>query len=177
MISTHYRFWRKIFLFSLGLFLAAGFCMKWMEPDFMANGQPFTIIGLEISYSQQQVSDILSGLSDPIRQVLRYHLSFDFAFMLGVYPGIAALCMMGYQKAVNRTFKKVLVLLALLQIPAFGCDIMENMKLFQWIRDPRSISGFSVYHFIVMTKWILALAGALTGIGASMIRLQKPGAG
>jgi hypothetical protein len=87
-----YKGWKNIFLLCLGIFAGTGFCMKWVEGDFVQNGSLFTIIGLEISYPKEQVSAILSGLDGPVKTILRYHLCFDFAFMLGVYPGIAALC-------------------------------------------------------------------------------------
>ena len=41
-----YKKWQKIFLFCLGISIAAGFCMKWMESDLVANNEVFTIIGL-----------------------------------------------------------------------------------------------------------------------------------
>ena len=158
------NFWQKLFLFCLGLFIAAAFCMKWMENDFLQNDSLFTIIGLEITYPKEKVVSILSGLDDHVKTILRYHLSFDFVFMAGVYPGIAALCMMAREKSYNKRIKNILLLLALLQLVAWGCDIYENICLLNWINVPVIGNEFANYHTIVATKWLIALVGALSAI-------------
>ena len=163
-MSTNYKGWQRLFLFCFGLFAGTAFCMKWMEGDFIQNGQLFTIIGLEISYSKEKVLAILSGLDDPIRVILRYQLCFDFAFMLGVYPGIAALCMMAREKSGSNIARKILLSLALLQVVAFGCDITENSYLLKWIKNPVIGNEFGLYHFIVAAKWMIALLAALIAI-------------
>ncbi|MDZ4807906.1 MAG: hypothetical protein SGI96_06505 [Bacteroidota bacterium] len=163
-MSINYKRWQKFFLFCFGLFIAAAFCMKWMEGDFWQGGQKFTIIGLEISYSKEKVAAILAGMDGHVKSILRYHLSFDFAFMAGVYPGIAALCMMAREKSGNSVLKKILIAFALLQIVAWGCDIAENCYLLNWIKNPTIGNEFGPYHFIVAAKWIIALAAALLAI-------------
>lgn len=156
--------WPKLFLFCLGLFIAAAFCMKWMERDFLHNGSLFTIIGLEITYPQGKVVDILSGLDDKVKTILRYHLLFDFVYMAGVFPGIAALCMIARQKSGSSILKIILLSFAFLQLVAWGCDIYENLCLLKWLKDPLSVRGFATYHFIVAAKWIIALIAVLLAI-------------
>lgn len=165
---TNYKRWQKIFMYCLGLFAGTAFCMKWMEGDFWQNGQKFTIIGLEITNTKEEVMAILSGLDGHVRTILRYHLSFDFAFMAGVYPGIAALCMMAREKSVNKLVRKILLIAAALQIIAGGCDIAENYFLFKWVKNPAIGGEFGGYHFIVALKWIIALSGALLAIPFSI---------
>ncbi len=167
MIYNH-KLWQRLFLFSLGLFAGTAFCMKWMEGDFLQNGQKFTIIGLEISYPKEKVAAILAGLDEHVKMILRYHLSFDFAFMAGVYPGIAALCMMARGKLAAAGIRKILLAFALLQMVAWGCDIFENCSLLNWIKNPAIGDEFSFYHYIVYAKWIIALAGALLAIPLAM---------
>jgi hypothetical protein len=162
-MSTNYKRLQKLFLFSLGLFAASAFCMKWMEGDFWQNGQKFTIIGLEVD-SKEKVAGILSGLDEHVKTILRYHLSFDFAFMAGVYPGIAAICMMAREKSISSVLRKLLLVLAVLQLVAWGCDIAENCYLLKWIKSPDIGNEFGLYHFIVYSKWGIALAGALIAI-------------
>ena len=162
--------WRKLFLFSLGLSAGTAFCMKWMEADFLQNGQKFTIIGLEISYTKEKVAGILAGLDEHIKMLLRYHLSFDFVFMAGVYPGIAALCMMARDKSAGALLRKILLAFALLQFIAWGCDILENGYLLKWIKTPVIGKEFSFYHSIVYAKWGIALAGALLAIPIALIK-------
>lgn len=161
-----------LFLFCFGLFIGSAFCMKWMEKDLFSGGSLFTVIGLEVSYPKQQVMAVLAGLDDQVRTILGYHLHFDFVFMAGVYPGIAALCMMARYKVRKGWLKKLLLLLALLQTIAFGCDIAENSFLLTWMKNPAGISHFSEYHLVVYTKWILALLAALTAIPLQFGRMR-----
>ena len=168
-----YQYWQRVFLICLGLFVGTAFCMKWMEGSFLGNNPPFTILGLEITYSQEKISAILSGLNDHLKTVLRFHLAFDFVFMAGAYPGIAALCMMARQKQTNVVVRRILLFLAFAQLLAWGGDIYENCCLLNWIHDPASISNFSTYHYVVLTKWLLALIGALFAIPLSMKKRKR----
>lgn len=163
-MRTDQKFWQKLFLVCFGIFAGTAFCMKWMEGDFLQNGQKFTIIGLEIGYPKEKLAAILSGLDEHVKTILRYHLSFDFAFMAGVYPGIAALCMIARGKLTGTMIRKILLAFAILQMPAWGCDIFENCCLLKWIRNPAIGNDFDLYHFIVSAKWILVLAGAILAI-------------
>ena len=160
----NYKRWQKLFLFCFGLFAASAFCMKWMEGDFIWKGGKFTIIGLEITNTRREVISILSGIDDHVKTILRYHLSFDFAFMAGVFPGIAALCMMAREKSTSSVLRKLLFVMAVLQIVAWGCDISENCYLLKWIKNPVIGKEFGLYHFIVFAKWGIALTGALIAI-------------
>ncbi|MEK7226966.1 MAG: hypothetical protein AAB221_14955, partial [Bacteroidota bacterium] len=80
-MNTNRKFLQRIFILCLGLFAASAFCMKWIEADFIQAGEKFTIIGLEISYPKEKVSNILAGLDDHVKALLRYQLVFDFVFM------------------------------------------------------------------------------------------------
>ena|SRR5258706_8586072 len=171
-MTVNYKQWQKLFLFSFGLFAGTAFCMKWMEADFIQNGQNFTVIGLEISYTKEKVAAVLAGLDEHVKAILRYHLSFDFAFMTGVYPGIAALCMMARNKSAGKILRKILFVFAALQMLAWGCDIFENCCLLKWIRNPVIGNDFSRYHFIVYLKWFIALAATLLAIPLA-IRKRK----
>lgn len=145
-----------------------------MESDFVFNGDIFTIIGLEITYSGEKVSAILAGLDNPVKNILRYHLAFDFAFMVGVYPGIAALCMIAREKSKSNLLRNILFVLAALQTIAFACDVVENIYLFNWLKNPVINSkDFSNYHLVVTAKWSIALTGALLAIPLSLKRIRK----
>jgi hypothetical protein len=77
--------------------------------------------------------------------------------MADVYPGIAALCMLGTYKTINGKIKMLLSALALLQLVAWGCDIAENLFLLKWIKDASTVKNIGLYYDIVWTKWALAL--------------------
>jgi hypothetical protein len=163
MAVNYYR-WQKLFLWCLGIFIAAAFCMKWMENRFISNAGAFTVIGLEITYSAERISQVLNGINDHVRTLLRFHLSFDFVFMAGVYPGIAALCMMAREKTNRNRMKSALIIFAALQLAAWVCDISENIFLLKWIETPDSIRMFQLFHAIVIFKWSVALIGVLLAI-------------
>jgi hypothetical protein len=156
--------WKRLFLFCLGLFIGTAFCMKWMEGYLWANNEKFTILGLEFFYSKERVQEILSTLDYRVQTILRYHLYFDFAFMAGVYPGITSLCMMAREKIASSGIKKVLLLLATLQLLAWAADITENYYLLLWVNKPAIGNEFEWYHGIVAVKWIIVLAGVLLSV-------------
>lgn len=171
--SNQYAGWKRLFLFCLGLAVGAEFCMKWMESSFWLQDEKFTILGLELFYPKEKVIAILSGIDGHVKTILRFHLTFDFAFMAGIYPGIAALCMIAKEKISARVLKKIFFVFAALQLVAWGCDIAENSFLLYWIKHPAIGNDFGVYHFIVSTKWIIALAGALAAIPVVLMKKKK----
>jgi hypothetical protein len=163
-MNLNAKAWKQLFLFAIGLAIAASFCMKWIENDLLFKGQKVSILGLELFYPKEKVAGILGGIDDHIRTLLRYHLSFDFVFMAGIYPAIASLCMMGRARTNSPAAKKFLAVMAFLQLLAWGCDIGENMFLLKWASNSTISDEFKTYHFIVSTKWVLALAGVIVGI-------------
>ena len=171
-MNLSYRRWKKLFLFCLGLSAGTDFCMKWMETDLWVNGGKFTIMGLELFYTKEKVMTVLAGLYGHVRTILNYHLHFDFVFMAGIYPGITALCMMAGEKMKLSALKKVLYVLAAIQLLAWAADISENLYLLKWVKQPVIGNEFGRYHFIVAAKWIIALTGALVSVPILLSRLK-----
>lgn len=166
---------KKIFLICLGIFAGTAFCMKWMENDLVSNGEKFTVIGLEVTYSKEKLLSVILGLDDKVRTILRYHLSFDFAFMIGAYGGIAALCMMAAcQRKGKKIIRNLLISLAILQVVAWLCDIIENAFLLCWIKTGVIGNEFNFYHLVVYTKWILALLGVLISVIFLIFKTHNP---
>ena len=163
MKNALYR-WQRLFLFCLGLFIAGAFAMKWMENDLLFNNEKISIFGLELFYPKEKVVGIFSGISDKVSTILGYHLSFDFIFMTGCYPGIACLCMMAREKFKSKNLKMILFLLASLQLAAWAFDITENYYLLKWLKSPVIGDEFGFYHVIVYGKWMIALTGVLFAI-------------
>jgi hypothetical protein len=155
--------WQKLFLFCAGISVAAAFCMKWMESDLLFQGEKFSVIGLELGYAKEKISAVLSGLDPAVERILRYHLSFDFIFMVGVFPGIAALCMMARAKTQTNMLRRILLGLALLQLVAWGLDIIENCYLFKWLDHPVAGTDYSIFRMVVILKWGIAIIGIIGG--------------
>lgn len=157
--------WNRLFLFCLGLFTASAFAMKWMETDLVYNYEPISIFGLELFYPAAKIENIFSGIDERVKTILGYHLSFDFIFMAGCFPGIACLCMMAAEKVGNRNIKRLLFCLAFLQLVAWVFDIIENYYLLKWLNHPVIGDEFVFYHSVVYTKWSIALVAALISCG------------
>jgi hypothetical protein len=162
IINAKYR--DRLLFICLGIFAGTAFCMKWMEGSFQSNGKLFTIIGLEIIYTKEEMNEIFSGLTDKVETILRFHLVFDYAFMLGVYPGLALLCLKAREKSVGHVLRRSLHFLALAQVIALACDVFENYYLLNWIEEPNSIGDLTFYHTVVLIKWIVALTAAIVAI-------------
>ena len=156
--------WQRLFLFCLGLFITGAFAMKWMENDLLFNNEKISIFGLELFYPKEKIVEIFSSINDKVKTILGYHLSFDFIFMTGCYPGIACLCMMASAKVTSRNLKRILFILAFLQIFGWTFDVIENYYLLKWLKNPVIGDEFTFYHFVVYSKWIIALTGALLAI-------------
>jgi len=169
--------WHRLFLFCFGLFIAGAFAMKWMESDLLYNNEKISIFGLELFYPKEKIIEIFSGINDKVRTILGYHLSFDFIFMAGVYPGIACLCMLAADRVNGKTQKRILFILAFLQIFGWTFDVIENYFLLKWLKTPVIGDEFGFYHLVVYSKWIIALTGALFAIVilvGSMFKRKNP---
>jgi len=154
-----YQRWLKLFLFSFGIAIASSFILQWLAGDFWLGDEKFSILGLELFYPKKQVIDILTQIKQPARIALNYQLIFDFAFMAGVYPAIASLCMMAREKTVKNGARNFLFALAMLQPVAWAFDVTENIYLLSWLDKPEIGDEFSRYHNIVAAKWIIAAMG------------------
>jgi hypothetical protein len=166
--------WNRLLLFCIGLFIASAFSMKWMENDLFFNGQVISIFGLELFYPAEKIVTIFSGIDERVKTILEYHLSFDFVFMAGVYPGISCLCMMAAEKLNNRNIKRLFIAFAFLQLFAWSFDIIENYYLLKWLKSPVIGKEFGFYHVVVYSKWIIALTGAfISFIGLSTYLFRK----
>ncbi|HEY5774283.1 MAG TPA: hypothetical protein VIS75_16710, partial [Chitinophagaceae bacterium] len=115
-------------------------------------------------YPKEKIVEIFSGISDKVKTILSYHLSFDFIFMAGCYPGIACLCMMTSTKVASKNLKRILFIFAFLQLFGWTFDVLENYYLLKWLKNPVIGDEFGFYHVIVYSKWIIALTGALFAI-------------
>jgi len=165
--------WKKLFLFSFGLAIGAAFCMKWLETELWLRNEKFTIIGLELFYSKEKVIDILSNTDNHVKNVLDYHLHFDFAFMAGIFPGAASLCMMARNKLFSVSWRKFFFALAAAQLLAWAGDITENLYLLRWLKQPVIGNEFGTYHLIVAAKWTIGLLAVLCPVPVLLAKLKR----
>ena len=173
MMKSDLPHWQRLFLFCLGLFIAGAFAMKWMENDLLFNNEKISIFGLELFYPKEKIVEIFSGISDKVKTILSYHLSFDFIFMAGCYPGIACLCMMASAKVNSKNLKRILFILAFLQIFGWTFDVIENYYLLKWIKNPMISDEFGFYHVVVYSKWAIALTAVLIALSVYISSLFR----
>ena len=172
-MRNNFNRWNRLFLFALGLFVAGAFAMKWMESDLLYNNENISIFGLELFYPKEKIIEIFSGISDKVRTILNYHLSFDFIFMAGCYPGIACLCMIAAEKVRSKPMQRVLFIFAFLQLFAWAFDVIENYYLLKWLRQSVIGNEFGFYHVVVYSKWAIALSGAVIALSTLVATLFK----
>jgi hypothetical protein len=172
MRSFHSR-WRSLFLFSLGVAISTTFIMQWLATDFWLGDRKFSILGLELFYSKKQVIEVLTQIKQPARIALNYQLIFDFAFMTGIYPAIASLCMLVRENIKNPVYRNLLFAVAMVQPVAWAFDITENIFLLAWMDKPEVGEDFGMYHNIVAAKWLIALAGALCALVLGLVKPAK----
>jgi hypothetical protein len=157
--------WLKLFLFCLGISIGTAFIMQWLAGDFWLKEERFSIFGLELFYSKQQVINVLTQLQEPALRAskiaLNYQLVFDFAFMAGIYPAIASACMLAKARSGSVGVRNFLFALAILQPLAWAFDVTENYYLLSWMQKPEIGEEFGVYHNLVAAKWIIAIVGGL----------------
>ena len=147
--------------------------MKWMENDLFFNNEKISIFGLELFYPKEKIVEIFSGVSDKVKTILNYHLSFDFIFMAGCYPGIACLCMISSLKVNSKNLKRILFILAFLQIFGWTFDVIENYYLLKWLKNPAIGDEFGFYHVVVYSKWAIALIAILIALSVLVSSLFK----
>ena len=163
-MRSAYDRWHKLFLFCFGVFVATTFIMEWLAGDFWLNDEKFSMLGLELFYSKREIISILSQIKEPAKIALNYQLIVDFAFMAGVYPGVASICMMVREKISKNSLRNILFALAILQPVAWAFDITENIYLLNWVDKPEIGDEFGLYHNMVIAKWLIGLIGFFTAI-------------
>ena len=173
IMTNHFSRWKRLFLFCFGVFIGSAFAMKWMEGDLIYNGEQISILRLELFEPKERIMSIFSGVDNSVKTILRYHLSFDFIFMAGCFPGIACMAVMAAEKTNRKWLRKLLLVAAFLQLAAWAFDIIENYYLLKWLRDPVIGNEFGFFHFAVYSKWGIALFGVLLAAGVFVNSLFK----
>ena len=146
-------------MFCLGVSVATVFIMQWLETDFWVNDEKFSMPGLELFYSKREIVTVLSQIKQPAKTAFCYDLIFDFVFIAGIYPGIAALCMMARERPARKSIQTALFALAILQPVAWIFDVVGNCYLLKWLDKPAIGDEFDIYHNLVIIKWVIAFAG------------------
>lgn len=132
----------------------------------------FSIFDLEFPGTISSIRRIITGiqgldtgLREKSLRSLKANLRLDFLFMTGVYPGIFLLCM-NMALRMERAGKTLFLVLAWLQALAFLFDILENIYLFNKVKNPTDSRTwvYRGYRYIVGAKWVFATSGAVCAL-------------
>jgi hypothetical protein len=169
-MQSPYQRWFKLFLFCAGTAIASSFILQWLANDFTMDGKRFSILDLELFYPKFQLTTVLKKMDDTARIALNYHSIFDFVFMTGIYPGIAAFCMMTRERLGKKILREILFALAMLQPVAWAFDVTENVYLMNWVAAREPGDDLGVFHNIVAAKWLIGILGFLVALVLFVVR-------
>ena len=168
-------FWSYFFVLFAGM-LVCSTIMDVLAARFMTVTRvqrKFTIFDLEFTSTPAELASLIKGIdklgdatwSARVKKALHLHLLTDFLFMLCVYPGIAMLCIKTASKMTG-IGEVIFLVLAVAQIFAWLFDIIENVYLLNKLRKPEisTLSVHKMYKRVVMTKWAIAITGAICSI-------------
>ncbi len=168
-----------MFCVTLGLMLLCSLIMSAQSVNFFTKDgilRRFSILELQLPATASEVVNLIKGiykLPDTQQQKtlgsLRGQLYTDFFFMPFAYGSIMILCLQVSQKmtlSIGMNFFKVL---AVLQVAAWVCDIIENIYLLNKIKKDVVASTVGVHKAYLRMecfKWGAALFGAICAISA-----------
>ena len=135
----------------------------------------FSMIDLEFPASSNELATFIRGifrlpgdLSKKSLRAVKGHLYLDFLFMPALYGSIFLLCMKVSLK-MSSFGHKLFAILAWLQCIAWLLDIIENVYLLYKLRpkpEEAKEIPYSSYLALEITKWGLALTGAICSVAA-----------
>lgn len=163
--------WWMLFLACLFIFLSTGIWMQRIANGFiiLPANLKFSMFELELPASESSLRKLILQMDDKVKGSVRRQLLVDYIFMLGCYVGIALLCYKTSMKMVA-VGKYIFLGLAALQVISWICDIVENIYLFDQLKNTstelseKSSSGYRFFQFLVKTKFILAFVGAICSL-------------
>jgi hypothetical protein len=138
-------------------------------------GNKFDVMAFELPGTEGNLNALIQAWSEPEKKnFVLQQLRIDYFFMTTLFPAILVLCLWALlglirlekrQGAPNRFdyLKRLLLLLAVLQVVAWAFDLSENIRLSAWINQ-----GFAgnmlLFETLVRLKFIFAIAGILISL-------------
>jgi hypothetical protein len=180
---------KPLFALLLIIFLAATAWMSRIARDFkLKDNSNFSIMDLELPASAGAVQEKMADFLPGTRQAVLKQLNADYVFMAGCYPGILVLCLIALrriatinslqkdlqQKITGGGWKKLLAVLAILQLFAWGLDVWENAQIEQWLNTNMVNNNIAFFKARVYAKFAFALAGFFTAAGLLLLSWGTP---
>src|SRR3982751_4158574 len=173
-----------LFTIVLGLLLVVTLVMMKQSQHFYTKDvviRKFSIIELQVPATATELYNIIKGLyalpapqSQKAISALKRQLQLDFLFMPLVYGAVFLLCWRVSAKMHPHFGYYLFLVLAILQVIPWICDIAENIfllgKLKSDIEKPTETPGAKLKHkrylFMEAIKWGVLLTGAVCALSA-----------
>ncbi len=169
---------KQLFFTLLFLTLCTFFLMRIHQSNFEAeNGYKFNVMAFELPGSEENMNVLIKDWSEPEKkEFVLEQLRYDYFFMSALFPCILVLCIWALLKIIrlekktgkSRQFlflKRMLLILALLQIFALAFDVSENLRLSAWIEQGYA-GNMLMFETLVVLKFVFGITGFLVGFAA-----------
>jgi hypothetical protein len=168
---------KTLFKLLLTIALLATGWMSWLAKDFKYPADKhFSIMALELPADSASLTDMITNITPATRQSVLKQLNADYIFMPGCYLAILVLCLIAIRHITNinslkkdlqklqsgAAWKKILMVLALLQLAAWGLDVWENAQIEQWLLTSSVNNDIGFFKAKVYIKFAIAFAGFFT---------------
>ncbi|MBX3253228.1 MAG: hypothetical protein KF862_03720 [Chitinophagaceae bacterium] len=180
MISEYLHTWH-VFVWSFGAMLLVTFFMMRQAKNFITLDpipRSFSIMELEIPATGQELVNIIKGIfklpgndGRAAVKAVKNQLYLDFLFMPLAYGSIALVCLRVANKVSQEWLKYIFIFLAVLQLVAWLCDIVENIYLLKKMGEGDAVSlpakqVHKAYIIMVSSKWAIALTATTLAVSA-----------
>ena len=178
MIFTQFCNWPALCIF-FGISLFLSLLMRWQSSYFYTMDivlRKFSILDLEFPATQAELINTIKGLfklppenSHTSVKALKTQLYIDFIFTPFAYGFVAILCLLVSKKMSLTIGTNVFVILAVSQILALVCNIIENVYLLSKIKttvEPSSPAKHKAYFIMAITKLSCALVSVNCAVAA-----------
>ena len=161
--------------------------MKREEAKFMTtDGQKFNIMSLELPLSKTYIEDLVTNLSQPVKDAVVKNLKLDNIFTFSWYPlamTISILAAMSVARARRReqpgydsrtgSVSVILVILLVAQFIAFILDRMENAHMLKWVTEEQVNTNLQIFKTLVWAKFLLTIPGVITALIIWLVSARK----
>lgn len=122
-----------------------------------------------------------------LQKAILSQLNVDYLFMAFCFSGIAVLCFMARKRASDimdmkklllqplkeKGIVKLFMVLALLQVVAWGLDVWENSKLETWVHNKSVGNDHGMLQIIVTAKFVLSVTGFVAATVYLFVTIKK----
>ncbi|MFT3681363.1 MAG: hypothetical protein QM791_13885 [Ferruginibacter sp.] len=179
---------RTLFKVQLAITIVTTIWMMLIAKDFVLNnGSSFSIMTLELPHDNGETEALIASMPATTKNAVAKQLNVDYIFMVSTYIGILLLCLIAIRrikdintlrKQINlppggNGWKKLLLILAVLQLLPWVLDIWENARIEQWLQTGSLHENIPFFTARTYLKFGIAFAGFFTAAGLLLLTMNK----